>query len=176
MLRRVFDAFATISYFTAPFSQRFSRGCPSGPELHGRTGHSSFVAPSPPHAPRGCPLRQCWEPTGHPTPVVAPPTLSKTARPNEASSSAYHSHRLSDTRGGPHATVAGHRTAHPPEEAVTPLGPGTWRTPTIAHCLPLTVPCSRTPEPGSLLDALKPLKPAAVSSSRLVTAALHSRL
>ena len=39
----------------------------------------TFGAPSPDRAPRGCPLRQCWDPRERPTPVTVLPTLSKTA-------------------------------------------------------------------------------------------------
>ena len=44
-----------------------------------RLEQRSFDAPSPDRAPRGCPLRQCWDPRERPTPVTVLPTLSKTA-------------------------------------------------------------------------------------------------
>ena len=44
-----------------------------------RLEQRSFDAPSPRRAPRGCPLRQCWDPTCRATPVTVLPTLSKTA-------------------------------------------------------------------------------------------------
>ena len=64
-----------------------------------RRGQGSFDAPSPRRAPRGCPLRQCWDPRQRSSPVTVLPTLSKTAPRRREVSSISHSRRLSDTRG-----------------------------------------------------------------------------
>ena len=44
-----------------------------------RLDQRDFNALSPRRAPRGCPLRQCWDSTGGAAPLASLPTLSKTA-------------------------------------------------------------------------------------------------
>ena len=44
-----------------------------------RVDHLTLEAPSPRRAPRGSPLRQCWDLTNRPTLMAVLPTLSKTA-------------------------------------------------------------------------------------------------
>ena len=87
------------------FPPSVASSCQHAPRArhHHRAVHVDSLtpdAPSPRRAPRGCPLRQRRDPTRSPIPVTVLPTLSKTARPHEALSSASLSLRPSDTRCG----------------------------------------------------------------------------
>jgi hypothetical protein len=94
--------------------------------LSNRIHHLTPEAPSSRRAPRGCPLRLCWDPRKRSTPVTVIPTLSKTAprrrreeaRPHGALSSVCQSRRPSDLQGGlyPSERSGGRRApapAHP---------------------------------------------------------------
>jgi hypothetical protein len=82
---------------TRPLPDALPAGAP--PQSANRVDHLTPKAPFPRRAPRGCPLRQCWDPTNRLTPLALLPTLSKTAHPHEALSSVCHSLRSGDTRG-----------------------------------------------------------------------------
>ena len=72
--KRVPGTRSNVQAWTIDSSQRVP-----GTHTRDRRGRRSFDAPSPRRAPRGSPLRQCWDSTGGAAPLASLPTLSKTA-------------------------------------------------------------------------------------------------